>query len=331
MKKLVASSFMIFILFSSCILRTTGCSESHFKESESESFVQGYKVSKPVNLKISTSGGSITTIGSNNNNNNDSIEVSFIVTERGKVLDIDMEGLKKIAEVEIANDKSSLEINIIKIYERNISVGFSIKTPNNTSADLVTSGGNISLTDLIGRQSINTSGGNMNFKNIFGDVNAHTSGGYISLDNVNGKTNISTSGGNINASTIKPSLIAQTSGGNIDLKKIQGLVDVYTSGGSIHLNEISGSIKAFTSGGKISADIIRLSEKLELGTSGGNISASLPAGLGLDLDLSADKIETPLNNFTGFNKEGRIKGQMNGGGIPVNISTSGGHMMVTYK
>jgi hypothetical protein len=335
------------LLFSMCNGRALSYNEKSYKSSDKKySFIQEYKASSPMNLKISTSGGNITTTG---REESDKVEVTFIVTRRGQVLDITLEELKNLADVEIISENGSLEINIRKMHEKNMSVGFSIKTPIKSSSNLNTSGGNISLTSVTGTQNIHTSGGNIDFEKINGnveagtsggnvsinnstaDINASTSGGNISLNHLVGKLNVSTSGGNIDADDLKPLLIAHTSGGNIQLKKIQGTVDVNTSGGSIHLSELSGSVKAMTSGGDITASLLQLTEKLELETSGGSINATIPVGLGLDLDLSADQINTPLSNFTGSAKKDRIKGKMNGGGILVHLSTSGGSLSLNYK
>ena len=110
-----------------------------------------------------------------------------------------------------------------------------------------------------------------------------------------------------------------------------GTTDVRTSGGNINLNGIEGSIKAITSGGEIDAQINKLNERLILETSGGNINATIPAGLGMDLDLSAEEINTKLSNFTGTSKRDRILGKMNGGGITVQLSTSGSSITLDYK
>ena len=111
----------------------------------------------------------------------------------------------------------------------------------------------------------------------------------------------------------------------------EGPVDVNTSGGSITLDNIAGPVKAETSGGGISANITKLTGNLILETSGGSIRATIPSGLGLNLDLSADHIDTKLTNFSGTSKRDKINGQMNGGGIPVRISTSGGSITLDYK
>lgn len=316
------------LIFSSCVLKVPADKDSKLKTSDKKfSFEQSYPITEPANLKISTAGGNISVLGYEGNQ----VEVSFIVTKHGRVLDITLEELKKLAEVEITNDKSSLAINVNKISERNLSVGFEIKTPVNTTSNLNTSGGNISIAYLNAGQKISTSGGNLDIRNILGEIGASTSGGNISIDNSTGKMNATTSGGNISLNNLKGEIRTSTSGGNIHSENIEGLLDVSTSGGSIHLNNLSGTVKAMTSGGNISANLAKLTVKLELETSGGNIDCTIPQGLGLDLNLSADNINTPLSNFTGEAKKNKILGKMNGGGIPVHLSTSGGSMNLNYK
>lgn len=312
----------------SCNCSNYNGNDYSYKSSDKEfSFIQEYKVVSPANLKISTSGGNVTAEG----RESDVIEVAFIVRKKNQVLDITLEDLKKIAEVEIFADNNSLSIKIDNINDRSLSVGFMIKTPKKSICKLNTSGGNISVSDLSGEQDINTSGGNVRINSINGGVSASTSGGNVSAEGCSGKLHLSTSGGNINVSNTKPELYARTSGGNIRLTKVEGPVDVSTSGGSITLNEIQGSVKAKTSGGNINADIEQLSDRLELRTSGGSINATIPSGLGMDLDISGEKVNVPLSNFTGTSKKDIIRGQMNGGGISVQMSTSGGSVTIDYK
>jgi len=334
------------MLLPSCIIRTTSEQELPYKTIDREfSFVKEYKVTSPANIDISTSGGNISTSGCEG----DVIEVSFVVSRRGRVFEITLDELREIANVEISNSVSGLFIKVKEITQRNVSVGFIIKTPFETSANLNTSGGNINVDDLIGKQTINTSGGNMHFNRLSGsidastsggnikighsiaDFHATTSGGNISLNDIQGKVDVSTSGGNIEATSLEPELKAHTSGGNIYVSNIKGSTDVGTSGGSINLSQLSGSAIAYTSGGSISASMIALTGNLVLETSGGGIDASIPSGIGLDLDLSADHIDTKLQNFSGSANKEKIRGQINGGGIPVRLSTSGGSINLTYE
>jgi DUF4097 and DUF4098 domain-containing protein YvlB len=104
-----------------------------------------------------------------------------------------------------------------------------------------------------------------------------------------------------------------------------------TSGGSIDIDNVKGSVEASTSGGGIRADVTTLDKYLRLRTSGGSITAVVPTGLGLDLDLRGDRVNSKLVNFNGEAEKNRIKGSMNGGGIPVVLSTSGGSINLEYR
>ena len=320
-------------------------SKKNMMSEQDYSFMQQYKVASPLNLVISTTGGNISAVGQEGN----TVEVSFIVALKGKVLKMNFDQLKDYAEVEIINDNSKLEINVKKILDKKVSIGFSIKIPINTSVNFNTSGGNIALNALTGKQAIYTSGGNIDLDKLTGNVtaktsggnisisnskadfDANTSGGNISLEKIDGKLDVSTSGGNINAENITNSLVAKTSGGNINLSKIKGLIDVKTSGGEILLNDISGTASAKTSGGDIKANILSLTGKLELRTSGGTINVTLPSAAGLDLDLSADNVNLPPSDFVGSSTKERVIGKLNGGGITVLLATSGGNIVLNYK
>ena len=49
------------------------------------------------------------------------------------------------------------------------------------------------------------------------------------------------------------------------------------------------------------------------------------------LDLKGNKVNTRLSNFSGESKNNRVVGSINGGGIPVKLSTSGGSVTLEYN
>jgi len=53
--------------------------------------------------------------------------------------------------------------------------------------------------------------------------------------------------------------------------------------------------------------------------------------LGLDLDLSSDKVNIDLHNFSGKTEKNRVKDRMNNGGIPVYMRASGGNVNVSFE
>lgn len=194
-----------------------------------------------------------------------------------------------------------------------LSVSFEIQVPNNIATKLNTSGGSISLANLNGTQEAKTSGGSITLKNVKGPVVAHTSGGSITLAQYQGD------------------LEAHTSGGSINLNDARGTLKARTSGGSIQLQKVAGDIDARTSGGSIRADVTELGKYLTLQTSGGSVHATVPPGKGLDLDLSGNRVRTTLSNFNGESETNRVRGSVNGGGIPVKMSTSGGTTELAYR
>jgi len=134
---------------------------------------------------------------------------------------------------------------------------------------------------------------------------------------------VKTSDGDIHVSEASSGATASTSDGNITITKAKGDVRAKTSDGDIVFQDLEGALTASTSDGNIKGNIQRLTKELSAHTSDGNISITVPANLGLDLDIKGESLDVPLTNFSGSSNEKRIQGKSNGGGIPVNRSTSG--------
>ena len=272
----------------------------------------------PGKLVVETSGGGIDVTGSDGNevtvdvyvkpnsggwslfgSNDDNIEEAL----EDYTIDVRQDGTKVVATAE---KKSTLDNNTL-------SISFTVRVPTTMSCELNTSGGSISVANLEGEHDINTSGGSLNFDRISGTTDAHTSGGSINISDYRG------------------TLEANTSGGSIRVDGTEGEAMLKTSGGSINLEDIHGSVEARTSGGSIRAEVEELGEFVTLSTSGGSITATIPGGQGMDLDLSGDKVNTKLENFSGESEKNSINGSVNGGGIPVSMHTSGGSVTLDYE
>lgn len=223
-----------------------------------------------------------------------------------------------------------------------LSISFRIYVPKEVTSDLSTSGGSIDLKGLSGNQNFSTSGGSLHLDDLSGKINGKTSGGSISISNSRDNIDLATSGGSINAENCSGVIELSTSGGGIDLEKMKGEIRAktsggtvrgdgisgelitHTSGGSIKLKNLSGSVDASTSGGNIDMQIIDLGKYVTASNSGGNIQLRIPSDKGIDLKLRGDHIHvTSLKNFTGDQEERKIVGKLNGGGIPVDVSTNG--------
>jgi len=230
-----------------------------------------------------------------------------------------------------------------------LSISFRMIVPHGTSSKLTTSGGNITLSELSGSEEFTTSGGNLNLNRVKGklkgttsggninasdvmdDVELVTSGGNVSAENGKGKIRLVTSGGSVHLHNLSGDVEATTSGGNIDGDHTEGELNASTSGGSVRLSHISGSVEAGTSGGNVDVEIDQLGKYVKLSNSGGRVDLTINSSAGMDLDVSGEKITTStLNNFNGNTSEGRLKGTIKGGGVPVTVH-GGGRVNLTIK
>jgi DUF4097 and DUF4098 domain-containing protein YvlB len=215
---------------------------------------------------------------------------------------------------------------------RRLRVRYVLSVPIQYNADLKTSGGSISLTDLNGKVRARTSGGSLNFGQIQGPVWGRTSGGNITLAGSTGTADVETSGGNLKIGEVDGPVTAKTSGGSISIKRAKGEVLAETSGGSINVEDALGKIQATTSGGAVSA---RLSHQPNgdcvLKTSGGGIDVRLGEKVAVNLDASTSGgrvISDMPVTIQGEIKKTALKTQLNGGGPALVLHTSGGNVHI---
>ena len=318
---------ILLLLCSAVILSTSQAQDFDY------SFKETYEVSTPAQLDLSSFDGNLEVLPSENN----TIQVFYIVKKGGKLLKIDREELEKELIVESAHSKNSLKLSVRNRqqyrpfnFEFSLGVHFKVYVPKETACTLTTSDGRISIEELISDQYCKTSDGSINISTISGNVRAKTSDGDIHVKQIKGSVDVGTSDGSIELVNIGGDTQASTSDGNIKLYKVKGDISVKTSDGYIDFKEISGSFKAQTSDGNIIGNVVELRDNLTLKTSDGNIDVSLPSQLGLDLDIKGESIDVPFKNFSGKFDKTYVRGQSNGGGIPVVLSTSGGKVKLNY-
>jgi hypothetical protein len=305
-------------------------------------------------LVVETSGGSISVIGGESstgfkvemfvkpNNWNGERELSKEeVEERLEDYDIliGTEGNKVVATAKRINRQNQDNRN-------GIFIAFKIYAPRQVSSELKTSGGSIQISSLSGNQYFTTSGGSLSVNDLNGIIKGRTSGGSITVTNCSKEIDLSTSGGSISASRLNGTINLRTSGGSITMNQLSGAIqahtsggsvkgdgfkgalDAGTSGGSVKLARVSGSLKASTSAGSIDVELATLGEYLSLSTSAGNVRVRMPLDKGVDLNLKGRQVSIPLKNFDGSAGKDRVNGKMNGGGVPVSLSASGGGVYV---
>jgi Putative adhesin len=213
-------------------------------------------------------------------------------------------------------------------------VEYRVTVPQKFNADVDTSAGPISISNLKGEVKAHTSGGSLAFDDVDGLVNGTTSGGGITFEGGKGRAVLRTSGGPIRISEVAGDIDATTSGGGISIERNSGRVKARTSGGGIDIRDASGSVNASTSGGGVTASLLgQPKEECRLSTSGGSINVRLSRDIHVDLDASSSggSVWTDFPVPPGGDREQReLHAPLNGGGPLLYLHTSGGGITVRH-
>jgi DUF4097 and DUF4098 domain-containing protein YvlB len=246
------------------------------------------------------------------------LEITFDASGGEVEIDVDKKSRGGISGLFDWGSKGNLKIEIRVPTETELAIDtsggpISVREVVGT-ADLNTSGGPIFVEDLEGALSADTSGGPIRASRIRGDVDADTSGGPINIDEVEGSVNADTSGGPIRISEVTGNIVADTSGGGIEIRGAGGRVEADTSGGSVEVsfaagNQMGGSISA--SGGGITVRLDPAANLLiDAATSGGNVVSDLPI------------------TVTGKVEESSLRGTLGSGGEALRLRSSGGSIRI---
>ena len=308
MKKLLLSAILILAVFSSELVAGVTLRTDPY-------LTKNFTLNGSGNLKVETSGASVAVTGASGNE----VIVDMYVKLNGREIEMeDDEVERELDNYNLDISQNGTTISVI-VKKRNnsgrnkLNFSFKVQVPTEMSSKFQSSGGSISVDGLNGVQEIATSGGSIQVVNSSGSVNTHSSGGSLRVENFEGDVAV------------------QSSGGSVKVNQLTGDLKVNTSGGSVNLSEIKGSISASSSGGSIKAQLTNVERELTMKSSGGSITAIVPDGLGLDLDLSGGRVNSKLSNFSGEVKKDRILGKINGGGVPVTMQSSGGSINLEFN
>jgi hypothetical protein len=332
------------------------------------SFKENYKLSEPAKISVTTNDGNIKVSPSNNNEvealfivkkDGKVMDISRSKLEEDFTLTI----VRTSNNLDIAV-KPRKSYNT---WRNRMSVSITLFTPKQTSCDLRSSDGNINLGDLTGRQEMKTSDGNITSSRVKGNIIARTSDGNIDITNIEGNAELITSDGNLDVKKVTGSVNGRTSDGNAVADNIEGNVvmgtsdgnaqannvrgdlqlttsdgdiratnskgntKLKTSDGNVSFTDMGGSLSAVTSDGDIRGNMVSLKDNLYVKTTDGNIDVVVPDNIGLDLALRGQRINTKLNKFDGESKDRSVNGKINGGGIPIELTSSDGSVSLSYR
>lgn len=332
------------------------------------SFKENYELNEPANISVTTNDGNIK-VSPSSNNQLQALFIVKKDGRVMDISRSDLEEYFTLTIVR-TSDNLDITVKPKKSYStwRNrMSVSVTLFTPKQTSCDLRSSDGNINISDLMGKQEMKTSDGNITSRGVKGNMIARTSDGNIDVSDTKGNIELITSDGNLDVKKVKGSVNGRTSDGNAVADNIQGDVvmatsdgnaqannvrgglqltssdgdiratdsngntKLKTSDGNVSFSDMGGSLSAVTSDGDIRGNMVSLKDNLYVKTTDGNIEVTVPDNIGLDLAIRGQRIHTKLNQFDGESKDRSVNGKINGGGIPIELTSSDGSVSLSYR
>lgn len=297
------------------------------------SFQDSFDVSTPVQFKASVSDGFIHVTPSESS----SIKILYIVRKGNSFVDISREELEEYIDINIIRNSELVDVTIkhLKKYRWNdwkntYNVSLEVYVPRETACHLQSSDGDIKVKGLSGKQKCRTSDGDVELYGINGNVESTTSDGDITIQDIIGIVDLTTSDGDIKADNVEGDATFITSDGDIEMYSIVGFTTAKTSDGDIVFKDLAGTFNGQTSDGDITGNIVKLNSELDLSTSDGDIRVTVPKGLGMDLYLKGEDLNTNLEDFSGQAKEHLINGKVRGGGVYVELTASDGRITLAY-
>jgi len=306
------------------------------QENRTPTLVKTFDLNQPGTLNAKSSGGGVQVKIHDQNQ----VVVQLFIRKNGRLLapsDPAIDDVLEIYNLDISKDGSVITANIERKLRnnpwQNTGISLTIIVPREMSCNVSSSGGGLNISGVKGTHDFSSSGGGVHLEDITGTTTAGSSGGGVTATSQNGDVHLSSSGGGITVDDANGNVYAHSSGGGVHLNNIHGDVDAGSSGGGVSVTGEAGYVRATSSGGPVRINISNLSKELYLQSSGGGINATIKNGenLGLNLDLSSDKVNIELHNFSGKVEKNRVKGTLNGGGIPVYMHSSGGNVNVRFE
>ncbi|WP_321997577.1 DUF4097 family beta strand repeat-containing protein [Draconibacterium orientale] len=324
-------------LFTLIAVLTTVFAMNGFAKDGQPTITKTFDLNQPGQLKASSSGGGVTV----ETHNQPKVIIQAFVRKNGNLLSPTDRSLDDVLDdFDIDFSKSGSTITAVvkrrgqmNFWRNNVGISLTIIVPEEMSCDVSSSGGGLKISGVKGTHDFSSSGGGVKLENTSGSTKASSSGGGVKAINHDGDIRLSSSGGGVSVDGAHGNVYARSSGGGVSLEDIHGSADASSSGGGVSVSGEASSVTAKSSGGSVRVNIRNLTDELYLQSSGGGVSAVIHGGenMGLDLDLRSGRVNIDLHNFTGTSEKDRVKGKMNGGGIPVYAHASGGNVTITYE
>jgi hypothetical protein len=231
-----------------------------------------------------------------------------------------------VLEVEVKKNKASIP-------PISGTAVISIRAPHDTTVNLMTSSGSITVEgidgvtirlksssgkikakDLSASIDIASSSGSQDIQQCKGSLNIKSSSGRISARDVAGNMSVESSSGSQTYEEIDGNIKAKSSSGRQSYEAIVGDIVGETSSGSITINEQTGMLDLSATSGKLNGHSVKLTGNSSFQTSSGRIS--------FEFENDFDDFSFDLQSSSGVLRvgESRVKGMLILGNGPIKIT-----------
>lgn len=129
---------------------------------------------------------------------------------------------------------------------------------------------------------------------------------------------------------------ARATNGTVAVESMSGRVVANTTNGNISARELSGGVEARATNGRVDVQLVSVgADPVDLRTTNGSVSLAMPAGAKANLSATCTNGSIEVNGLAlelmGEQSRRRVRGRLNGGGTPVELTTTNGKITVAGR
>lgn len=159
-------------------------------------------------------------------------------------------------------------------------INLEVKVPHYAGVELVTSSGDVEVTDFNGPIAVDSGSGSVNVNHV-DSLEVRARSGDVIVNNVSGQATLANVSGDIIAKSIKGDLTAQVRSGNVRVEDVVGLLNITITNGGLTVQNAGSDVRVASISGDITVQCAKGS--VEANTTSGSITLT-----GIDGDVKAN-------------------------------------------
>jgi Putative adhesin len=246
------------------------------------------------------------------------------------------------ADLQVQTDDGSVTVNSgdqKQIVAHVSTIGYKLG-PNDVRIEESQSGDHVTVAVKMPHQNWNLFGGHHEIRVQLTvphdlDMDVSTGDGAVDVQPVNGRIHIRTGDGSIRADGVKGDISIHTGDGGIDAHALEGTLVANSGDGSIRLNGRFDGLEVNTGDGSVDAEAAagsKMTSPWSIHSGDGSINLRVPPDLKAYVDLKTGdgsiNLDVPVS-VEGVQERSHVRGNMNGGGGELKITSGDGsiHLM----